>query len=113
VAVDAEVSKMQHQWLNPTAKQVTCGFIMCDAKGQGAKEKTASCHLDFIGGNIRNCSWLLNSDKRLAEIKEVNKLTAAAAPISEASEMTMQRNVTTKTRRREIASKLKRRKRTR
>jgi len=80
------ISKMQRELLNPTLKQVVRGFVMCDAKGKGAMQKVARCRLDFIGGNIKSCSQLLNSWKRLEDIKEANELVAAVASVAEENE---------------------------
>jgi len=80
--LDVHITKQQKDFLNPTIKQVTRGFILYDVKGKGAKELHAKRHLDMISGNVSSYSRMMNDAKRLKEITELSSLVAACAQVT-------------------------------
>jgi hypothetical protein len=80
--LDAHMTILQKQLLNPTHKQLVTGYVLFDCKGQGAMQMVAKRRLDMIEGNISSYSRILNDPQRMVSLRDLNKLTAAVALVS-------------------------------
>lgn len=84
--LDVAVSMDQKALLNPTTKVVIRGSILNDTMGEGAKKKIAKRRINFWDGNISSYSRVLNSSEQIANMREVNELTAVLGEIRQENE---------------------------
>ena len=80
--LDVQMTEEQKELLAPTHKNALMGFILCDVKGKGAKNKIAKRRIDMISGNVSSYSRCLNDAKRLKQLEEVNQLTVTVAGVA-------------------------------
>lgn len=76
-----DLDERQRRLLNPTVLDTMVGFIMQDAKGEGANARLPQRRLNLIDGEIAAECSVLNSTERLKLIKQANELAAVLADI--------------------------------
>ncbi len=79
--LDIVTSKGQATLLQPTMKGITHGSTMADTVGKSSKKVVASRRRVLIEGNISSYSRLLNSEERLAKVREMNDVVAILTEI--------------------------------
>ena len=67
---------------NPSFKDTIRGFVIYDTKGKGAVQRLAKRRLDIVSGSVASYSRLMNGEKRVTELQELNDFIAAVAEVT-------------------------------
>jgi hypothetical protein len=75
------LSNCQHEFMNPTLRDVLMSSLEADAYGVRAQKKRARRRQDFIDGNAKSYARWLNSPDRLEAFSDYNELMTAMAVV--------------------------------
>ena len=74
--LDVDTTKYQCRLLNTTPLDCIAGYIMDDAVGERNLKRLPKIRLNFIDGSISSYCSILNSPKRLEQIRQAKKLAS-------------------------------------